>query len=359
MKKLVVIILVLSAFAFEFECYAQKLPIREYLKNDSVYTIESMKKFYLENTPISNQCERYLLSKTKEKDIESLFKNIIVIDTTLEAGVYKNSCWNVSDGLLDFFPGKKFTGKVAVYKKGKERIPLFKMKCGNVLDEAEKTELKEEDKPYKPDLKIDKDTTVVKKDRGQTGTNDSKTDTLVKKVHVEENYISRNNYYEDDVYFRPVPMTYSYLVWFPSLGRYHRCSNHAEYNLYIQHGYSGHKENQRPRREKGGPVGTPSYDVEGGPVGVPSHNVGSPSGSRGYNATSKSANIAANRGTSTSLRSNTRSSGVRSYSSNPSLKSVSNGRSSSPSYHRATTPSRSSASRSSSYGSRTGAYGRR
>ncbi len=148
-------VILLIALAFGLECSAQKIPIRKYLNDGGNYTIESMKIFYLEDTPVSNQCEKYLLLVTGEKDLNSLYKKVHTVDTTLNAGTYKNSCWDVPTGKIEFFLGKKFTGEVSVYENGYTKILLNKDNCQNVLGELEETGLSYEDMPYVPDSSED------------------------------------------------------------------------------------------------------------------------------------------------------------------------------------------------------------
>lgn len=303
-EKLVLAMLIF-AFAFGLECSAQKLPIRPYLKGDSVYSLESMRLYYKENTPVSNQCVKYFLLKTGEKDLNSLFKKVITIDTTLKAGTYQNSYWDVPTGTLKFCSGKEFTGKISVYKEGKNTKLLFKNKCGNALDELVDG-LSDEDLPYGEDKNsLKKDDSSAKKQKGKVYYVDTKN----QKVHVVDTvYVSsetNNNfyYYGDGTNYTYYPRA-RYQVFYDSWLNwdwYYYSRPYVYYQRYpiyrhYDYGYRMYSCNDNRHswgrqidchREKPEPKGKPAYvpghGDNGGPVTALGHgDVGSPSRTPGH-----------------------------------------------------------------------------
>lgn len=128
MKKLWVFLLVTLVSVQVFA--GQKLPILTY----GDYSPVEVERFAKGVSSKAKQFKTILLSKTGESSIESLFQKVTVKTITLEAGDYDNSCFNTTTQKIEFFLGKQFTGKVAVYNNGNEEIILYKCACANILN---------------------------------------------------------------------------------------------------------------------------------------------------------------------------------------------------------------------------------
>lgn len=137
MKKLVLLFIVLLIARTGLGQNSE--PARRYLsvkgEEKKYYSTESMKSFALEDNPKSKQFRELLLSKTGKNDINSVFENIRIVDTTLEAGTYRNSDWNPVSGKFEPFIGKYYKGKVTIRRQenGETKL-LYKNACGNMLN---------------------------------------------------------------------------------------------------------------------------------------------------------------------------------------------------------------------------------
>jgi hypothetical protein len=89
-----------------------------------------------------------------EKNLKWAFDNYIFSEEiSLEEGQYQNSGWNPTSQKIEFFPGHKWTGFVAVFRCGSYACVLYKEDCGNILDVP---------------LETEKDNKVVADDNDQT-----------------------------------------------------------------------------------------------------------------------------------------------------------------------------------------------
>lgn len=138
MKKFVFFLLIVL-FAGPM-CFAQQglQSARKYLSVNGgkkiFYPTSSMEKFAMADDIESIRFRELMLSKTGEGDINDVFANSYVTDTTLPANSYVNSGWDpVSEEFVPF-PGKYYKGKVTVYQKNGVKILLYKNECGNVLN---------------------------------------------------------------------------------------------------------------------------------------------------------------------------------------------------------------------------------
>jgi len=139
--------LVFIAFSFAFECFGQRQPILPY----GNYCPKEVEKFAKGNSSKAKQYTTLLLQKTGESSIESLFQKVVVKDTTLEAGTYENSYWDVKTQKIKFFPGKKFTGEVTLYNNKIYEDILYKDTCINLLNAQKRfLGLIKEDQTFSP-----------------------------------------------------------------------------------------------------------------------------------------------------------------------------------------------------------------
>ena len=130
MKKLVVLVLTLGWLVSN----GQREPILPY----GNYSPKEVKEFANGDSPKAKKFSLYLLHKTGESNIDSLFQKVVVIDTLLEAGSYDNSCWDVQAQELKFFLGKRFKGEVTLYRNKIFETILYKDTCVNILNTPRK-----------------------------------------------------------------------------------------------------------------------------------------------------------------------------------------------------------------------------
>lgn len=159
MKKLVLMLLLVTCWLM---AKGQKQPILPY----GDYSPVEIERFAKGSSAKARQFAELILLKTGETNLSELFQNVFVKDTVLEAGSYKNSCWNTETSRIEFFPGKKFIGKVGLYNNKKFEQVLYKGACGNILDTPKKLlGLIEEDLPYYKPTQVQSVVIVEKPER--------------------------------------------------------------------------------------------------------------------------------------------------------------------------------------------------
>lgn len=201
-------VLILASVLMFGLCAAQKQPLFISKGNHNPTEVES---FALGNSSKAVQYRNYLLLKTGESDIVSLFKKVSVENYTLVAGSYQNSCWNTSTNLIEFYSGKEFTGDVTVYTNDSKRIILYKNNCGNLLNCREEViTLSDEDLPYVAETKEVK---VVKE--------------VTKEIVVVEKVVAVGN-----TYYNPRPMVnFSWgMRWNTPRQNYYGGNSNVNYN---------------------------------------------------------------------------------------------------------------------------------
>lgn len=127
MKKTIVVLLLTLGWLITS---GQRQPILPY----GHYSPRQVKVFANSNSLKAKQFSAYLLHKTGESTINSLFQKVVVKDTTLEAGSYQNSYWDVPTQEIKFFVGKKFIGEVTLYQNKIFETILYKDTCVNILN---------------------------------------------------------------------------------------------------------------------------------------------------------------------------------------------------------------------------------
>lgn len=168
MKKLLCVLMLILGWLVSF---GQRQPILPY----GNHSIAEIKTFSESGSEKSNQWKSIILGMTQEESMEAVLKKVSIVDTILKAGVYQNSCWNTQTKKIEFFLGKQFKGKVALYKGNDSEIILYKDTCANILKVSAKKfniSLSDNDEPYdapapapkpepKPVSKKEKDITYV------------------------------------------------------------------------------------------------------------------------------------------------------------------------------------------------------
>ncbi|MFA6392751.1 MAG: hypothetical protein WCW54_01550 [Candidatus Paceibacterota bacterium] len=140
MKKTIVLLFALGWLITN----GQRQPILPY----GHYSPRQVKNFANGDSPKAKKVSAYLLLKTGESSINSLFQKVVVKDTILEAGTYENSYWDVPTQELKFFPGKRFEGEITLYQNKIFETILYKDTCVNILNTQRKYfGLIEEDQP--------------------------------------------------------------------------------------------------------------------------------------------------------------------------------------------------------------------
>lgn len=129
----------------------QRQPILPY----GHYGPSEIKSFVEGDSPKAKQYKDLLLHKTGEDNLDSLLKKVFIRDTTFEAGVYDNTCWDVSTQKVFPFLGEYFKGKVYVYRNKIFEMVLWKDTCANILNTGRRyLNLIPEDQPHKV-VKVD------------------------------------------------------------------------------------------------------------------------------------------------------------------------------------------------------------
>jgi len=141
------------------ECSAQRRPVLPY----GIYSSSDILKFTFGASSKSAEFRKYIVEKLRhllkdtlnfsQNNLQWAFAHISSEEISLEEGQYQNSGWNPTSQKIEFFPGHKWTGFVAVFRCGSYACVLYKEDCGNILDVP---------------LETEKDNKVVADDNDQT-----------------------------------------------------------------------------------------------------------------------------------------------------------------------------------------------
>jgi hypothetical protein len=276
MKNLILFALVLLGL----KCLGQHQALLGY-KNNSVSEVKNFLTDSLTvETPKAYQIRNFLFLKTGESNLDKLFSRIKIgsVDTTLGAGTYQNSCWNVSSGKVEVYPGKNRhcpLGIAYYYPQSGNRIPLWIVDCGNVIHFLS---LSKDDEPFIPGPKKAQVVLV---------------DTVHLKVYVYDsvptpecdtccpiNYVTNITYYGDGERYQPYQSGF-YSGWLgyqwgwygsgQSFRDDHYCRIETNYTT-INNSWSYDNSQiilPTPKPEPGGPAVPPGHDDPGGLVTPP------------------------------------------------------------------------------------------